>query len=186
MYVDSAFAFLCIHHGLGCHARDLREKQLISLSKVRSPLISALKVTSNEKADTFTKALFMFDQTFIPAIAMIKMSVLQLYLRIFPVRFIKIGSSILTMTIMLWALVSHVMITLECVPPKKIWLKYLPGSCVPFDHILIGLGVPNLTTDIFLMLLPIKPICELHVTKARKLYISFVFLTGSLLVKSLT
>lgn len=105
-----------------------------------------------------------------------------MYRRIFPIRSVQIGSIILGGAVMAWLVSALLVAVLQCNPPAKMWDDTIPGFCLDPLAVLVGPGVPNILTDIFILALPVKPILDLHVSFGRKMLIVFTFLTGFLWV----
>lgn len=103
-----------------------------------------------------------------------------MYRRIFPVKVVEVGSIILGIMVLAWAISSYFIAVLQCNPPAKLWNQSMPGFCLDPFAVLIGPGVPNFITDILILALPVKSILRLRVSHGRKVLIIFTFLTGFL------
>lgn len=105
---------------------------------------------------------------------------LLMYCRIFPIRSVAIGSWILAGISIAWAISIIMVSVFQCTPIEKAWNTTLPGHCIDLKKSFIGNGVPNMLTDIAILLLPLKEVWNLQSTRLQKVQLSFVFLLGSL------
>ncbi|KAL2860653.1 hypothetical protein BJX68DRAFT_261576 [Aspergillus pseudodeflectus] len=128
------------------------------------------------------KILYAFEPVYITAVAIIKFSVLLMYNRIFPVRYIRIGSYILGGITLSWLISVDLVAIFQCTPIGKAWNKLLPGHCIDLKAALIGNGVPNFVTDICILALPVRCIWNLQAGMWQRISIIAVFLSGSFVV----
>jgi hypothetical protein len=122
---------------------------------------------------------------FFITLALIKWSVLAMYYRIFPTRFMRWGYIVLgSMTAMWWGAVMLVTV-FQCIPVHKMWDLATPGHCVNANVFYISTnGVPNIVTDVLILLLPMYELYKLHVSRAQKIAIAASFLAGWIVVIS--
>lgn len=116
------------------------------------------------------------------AVVLPKMSILCLYLRIFvrkPQR--------ITCYVLMGVLITHMISTVfaatfECTPVAHLWDKTIAGHC--FDAVAFYriASLPNIITDVIMLFLPMPMIWHLKLSTARRISLTFVFLTGSMLV----
>ncbi|KAL4873643.1 hypothetical protein BDV12DRAFT_192085 [Aspergillus spectabilis] len=130
----------------------------------------------------FFKLLYIFEPIYITTVAIIKFSVLLMYNRIFPVRSIRIGSYILGGITLAWLIAVDLVAIFQCTPVKKAWNQQLPGTCIDLKAALIGNGVPNFITDIFILALPGRSIWKLQASLWQRVSVIAVFLSGSFVV----
>ncbi|KAL3464457.1 hypothetical protein BJX64DRAFT_286582 [Aspergillus heterothallicus] len=129
----------------------------------------------------FFKLLYAFEPVYITAVAIIKFSVLLMYNRIFPVRYIRIGSYILGGITLAWLIAVDLVAIFQCTPINKAWHQTtVPGHCIDLKAALIGNGVPNFVTDICILALPCRCIWKLQAGLWQRISVIAVFLTGSL------
>jgi hypothetical protein len=129
-----------------------------------------------------SQILYAFEPVYITAVAVIKFSVLLMYNRIFPVRYIRIGSYILGGITLSWLISVDLVAIFQGTPIGKAWNKLLPGHCIDLKAALIGNGVPNFVTDICILALPVRCIWNLQAGMWQRISIIAVFLSGSLYV----
>ncbi|KAJ6035727.1 hypothetical protein N7540_000006 [Penicillium herquei] len=109
-----------------------------------------------------TLLLYVFEPIYITTAGIIKFSVLLMYYRIFPVRYIKIGGYILGGLTLAWVISIDLLAIFQCTPVTKAFDRALPGHCINLKGALIGNGAPNFITDIFILALPAKLIWGLQ------------------------
>lgn len=123
-------------------------------------------------------------------IATIKISVLAMYYRIFPTKFIKWGFIGLGGFTAAWWLVVALVTIFQCSPIRAAWVLTLQPSvnpsskCIDNNAFFIGNGVPNIVTDLCIMVLPLREVYKLHIRTSQKIALGGVFLLGALVIVS--
>ncbi|KAL2059929.1 hypothetical protein VTL71DRAFT_10084 [Oculimacula yallundae] len=161
-FLFAAFAacVIGIHYGLGMHTGALEVPQIIS----------------------YAKSLIAFECLYVTCICFTKLALLLMYLRIFPVRSIRIGAYVLGGLSIAWC-ISIIMVSIfQCTPIEKTWNDSLPGFCINLKGSFIGNAIPNILTDVAILALPMQQVWSLHTSTIQKLQISFVFLLGSFVI----
>lgn len=120
---------------------------------------------------------------FSPAMALVKISILLLVLRIFcpakrdPYYWVLQGLNILnTLFYGAYFIIPFVL----CSPRKKIWESQTPGKCLQLFDLYIASAAFNVFSDIAMYSAPLYKIWHLQMSKGRKLGMSAVFATGVL------
>jgi hypothetical protein len=132
----------------------------------------------------FPQLVYAFEPLYITTAGIIKISVLLMYHRIFPVRYVRIGGLILAAITLAWVISIDLLAIFQCTPIAKAYNPTLPGHCISLKGALIGNGVPNFVVDIFILALPSKLIWGLQASIWQRVSVIAVFLTGSLYVLS--
>ena len=70
----------------------------------------------------------------------------------------------------------------ECTPRARIWNKTVHGSCIDIPSLFTASGFFNTMTDFIILLVPIKAVWTLQVSKKRRLGVVLVFTIGFLCV----
>lgn len=65
-----------------------------------------------------------------------------------------------------------------CSPMAKLWNPTLDGSCIPLIPFYYGLQIPNIVTDLLIIVLPIREILILELSPKLKIGASAMFLLG--------
>ncbi|KAJ5087126.1 hypothetical protein N7456_010742 [Penicillium angulare] len=158
--VVAAVNLACVQYGMGKHTDTI-------------PLSDEL---------TYFKLLYVFEPIYITTAGIIKLSVLLMYYRIFPVRYVKIGGYILGALTLAWVIAIDLLAIFQCNPVSKAFNRTLPGQCINLKGALIGNGAPNFITDIFILALPARLIWGLQASMWQRVSVICVFLTGSFVV----
>ncbi len=72
--------------------------------------------------------------------------------------------------------------TFECTPLAHLWDKTIAGHCFNAVAFYRLASLPNIITDVLMLCLPMPMIWQLKLSTARKISLTFVFLTGSMSV----
>ena len=157
--------------------------QYARISTCKAPRMDAFrKFESNENCNQ--KVALVIDLLYGPIVFCIKLSLFLLYHRLFAVHqwmrylvYLGIGSMGVVY------LVCMILFGYLCIPrPGETWIEAALSSRyhTQFDLISYVLGPFNLLSDLFLLLLPLPPIYQLHMPLRKRIAIAGIFLTGSL------
>lgn len=142
--------------------------------------LAAVLLYHPTKFESWAKTLYALDWLYLTSVALPKISVLCLYLRIFTSR-----GARLTCHVLLWFVVATwlayiIAANFQCTPFKFQWDKKIPGGhCFDIGAYYKSTSVPNIVTDLVILVLPVPTVVNLKATMTRKLGLSFVFLVGS-------
>ncbi|KAJ5543393.1 hypothetical protein N7535_005821 [Penicillium sp. DV-2018c] len=113
-------------------------------------------------------------------IAFIKFSILALYKRLFAIRYMNIAVNIMFGFVSLWVVGVYTAGALLCIPVNKFWDPSVPGACLDAAKFYYGLQIPNILSDLIILVMPMKVVWSLPIAKTQKLLLSGVFLVGGL------
>ena len=68
--------------------------------------------------------------------------------------------------------------TFNCTPVDKYWKPELSGTCIDIYDGFLGTAIPNVITDIFLLLLPLPMLWRLYISWRSKIGLILVFFSG--------
>jgi hypothetical protein len=110
-----------------------------------------------------------------------KLSILYLYVQVFPYRWV-VWSSYVTMSIIVaWTIATILAGCLVCQPFAFNWDKTIPdGSCGDQVTSFTVTGIINLITDVMVLLLPMRPLYRLQMAMYKKMTFITVFGLGAL------
>ncbi|KAH6973233.1 hypothetical protein EDB80DRAFT_596024 [Ilyonectria destructans] len=159
VFVLGALNYSAIAHGLGKHVDTLPTHDVI----------------------TFFKILLAFECVYITAVMVIKLSILQMYMRIFGFasRMFRVSAIIVAGIVVAWWISIFAVCIFQCNPIRKAWLPWVEGTCINLKGSFIGNAIPNILTDIVMLCMPIRQVWEMQVALAQKLSLCFMFLLGS-------
>ncbi|BCS04486.1 putative integral membrane protein Pth11-like [Aspergillus luchuensis] len=149
---------ILLWNGLGCHINMIPQKNLTVYFKIGW-------------SNSFVYTL---------CVMFIKLSILAVYKRLFAARSMKIAANVVAVIVVLWAVSISIGGVLNCVPVQKFWDRPVPGHCVNTVGYYYGQQIPNILTDVVLLIMPLKSVWELPISKTQRLLLSGVFLVGIL------
>ena len=109
-----------------------------------------------------------------------KISLLCLYRRIFAVQSFKRMSLLVGLLVVLWWLAATLANIFSCRPAELLWDLSLEGRCFNFNLFWFSIGIIETIIDIIILLLPIKMVMGLQMSRRNKIVLSLVFLLGGL------
>lgn len=115
------------------------------------------------------------------SVAFPKLSVLAMYLRFFITRPYRV-ISYLTGAVIVAAAIAGVITSLSsCRPFSARWdMERLDTSCINVVRFWQGMSVPNIATDLVILILPMPVIWQLKLPKSQKIALTGVLILGSL------
>lgn len=115
------------------------------------------------------------------AVAFPKLSILALYLRIFTEKRYRITTWVLAAIISATAIAVSLTAIFQCSPVSYAWDKSIPGgTCINLALFYVCCSIPNVITDVAILLLPIPMIFKLHTNQSQKVGLSLIFLLGTM------
>lgn len=159
---------------IGYHMASLTQTQILALNEVRSPR----KFSGKQPSDP-QKALTAAEVLRNTANSCVKLSVLHLYLTIFPTRHLRYA--ILTVMIVVtcyWA-ISLLRMVFICHPVAYEWNKNIEGgTCLNTTAAYYSVSAINLGLDLVIIILPMPILWTLQMPIAKKVAISIIFGMG--------
>lgn len=112
-------------------------------------------------------------------IAFIKFSILTFYLRLFPISKFRIATyALIGITAIWWVPVALISI-LGCTPIEYNWDRTQPGGhCIDARKFILANAIPNIVTDLIILLLPLPVIWHLQLHFKKKLAVSAILSLG--------
>ncbi|KEF54305.1 uncharacterized protein A1O9_09471 [Exophiala aquamarina CBS 119918] len=109
---------------------------------------------------------------------MTKISLVLLYLRIFPSRIFKMISWGVIAFVICYCTAAVCTSIWQCDPIEKAWRKTLPGHCIKIGILWYVNSVFTLLADLMLIILPMNQIVRLKLPLSQKIGLAFVFSLG--------
>lgn len=115
------------------------------------------------------------------AVAIPKLCVVLLYLRVFTDKRERIAAKVLIAVVLATWVSFNIALMFQCRPVAFNWDKSIPGGTC-FDVVTFGesSSVPNIVTDVAILVLPIRTVMALKISVGRKAGLMFIFITGSI------
>ena len=110
-----------------------------------------------------------------------KISVLLVYLRIFPNKQFRHVVYGLSTFLALHGILFFLLTTLQCLPVDSIWDRYITDRrCMDATAIAYSSGILSIIEDVAILILPIRQIWKLNIHRRRRLTLLALFSLGSL------
>ena len=121
---------------------------------------------------------------YLTCVTLPKVSIVLLYLRIFDSdRHVRNASWMVMAAVLIWMVAGYVICVTSCQPFPFRWDKTIPGGqCADLIAVYRFTSIPNILTDLAILILPIAPLYRLQMKPIRKVGLMIVILTGSLQV----
>ncbi|KAH8655215.1 hypothetical protein BX600DRAFT_469307 [Xylariales sp. PMI_506] len=119
---------------------------------------------------------------YVTNVNMYKISLLFLYVRIFPIRTIRLGSYICGGLSTAWNLACIFAATFQCTPREKLWMPWVSGTCINIFLAQLCISIPSILCDIAILCLPLPQIWRLKTNIVQRVSLLFIFSLGSYVV----
>jgi len=139
-----------------------------------------LEAHAPQKLTIWGKYLVALSVLYFAAVNIPKIAILILYGRLFPNRSTRIIIKAL-LVVLISLTISNVVADLAaCRPFKANWETNLPGArCIDKEAFFIWGSIPNIITDVVMLVLPMPMVWKLHTSKRIKLGLTITFAVGS-------
>ncbi|KAK3315595.1 hypothetical protein B0H66DRAFT_642786 [Apodospora peruviana] len=134
----------------------------------------------------FTRFIYAQEILIPLSVTLTKLSILAMYVRTFPSRFMKLSCKVVGILTLIWCAGVIFPSIFQCVPVKKAWDPFVPGTCntAISDWISWQDSIPEFASTVIVFALPIYEVWRLCASVRTKLAISAVFIVASLSVVS--
>ncbi|KAJ3578504.1 hypothetical protein NPX13_g2060 [Xylaria arbuscula] len=166
---------LLVHHGLGALVIVAFLQWGVGFDL--PVLLSAAPWASVEQL----KLMFITTVLYGTASTSIRLSVIIFFLRIFPTPIVKRGAYALTVLCIAWFITVEGLYLGMCRPIAYMWDSSIKGgTCLDVKWGIIIPAIFNVIIDAATVLLPIREVMKLHLSKEKKLFIIGIFCIGGL------
>lgn len=118
---------------------------------------------------------------YISSFTLPKLSILFLYLQVFsPSKRTRYTTYALIGVVVATWIAETLTSAFQCTPVPLVWDHTIHGHCVDRIKMFQYYSIPNIVTDVAMLILPIPTIWTLKMSKLQKMAIIFTFLLGSL------
>lgn len=142
---------------------------------------SDLTLMTPSQMDHYFRHLFIQEHLFGLCNTVIKLSILVLYRRIFPIYSFKRLTWIPIMMSIVWYIVLVLLLIFQCHPIHAAWtmaLKVTTAKCMRAGGLLVGTGIANIVIDLIILALPVYMVRKSGLGTAKKASILCIFLLG--------
>ena len=141
---------------------------------------AALEQVDPGRPTVYYKYLLVVSFYYFFMVAIPKLAILALYLRLFTLRPYRITVYVLAAIVAATGIVCPIMSLNLCRPFEFNWNRMIPGGECWDEQAFYRWGsLPNVLTDIAMLVLPLPIVWRLHTSKKLKLGLTLTFLTGS-------
>ncbi|KAM0794239.1 hypothetical protein BDR22DRAFT_776243, partial [Usnea florida] len=142
--------------------------------------LPALELTDPSKVVKWAKFLIAAEWIYLAAAVLPKLAILSMYLRIFTARSYRMSVYVLAAVLIMTFLAGGLTGSLGCQPLAFFWNPTIPGGhCININAFFRWISLPNILTDIAMLVLPQPLIWTLQITRRQKIGLTVTFLTGS-------
>ena len=143
--------------------------------------VTYLEEVDAGKVVAFSKYLVAISILYFASVNLPKFAILTLYRQLFPNKGIRIVVYTTAAGLVALTVTNIVALFLACRPFAANWDPKLPGAhCFDKEALFRWGSVPNIITDIILLILPVKVVWNLHTTNRLKAGLTLTFAVGSL------
>ncbi|GAM90031.1 hypothetical protein ANO11243_080710 [Dothideomycetidae sp. 11243] len=114
------------------------------------------------------------------SIAVWKTALLLVFLRIFTLGYERVVTYVMLGIVLATSVAGTLVCLTECIPLNKLWNPSVPGTCVNLSAFYRYIGMPNIVSDVVMLLLPLRSIWKLNMPLRDKTGVLLTLLTGSL------
>jgi hypothetical protein len=126
------------------------------------------------------KGIMIQEVLYPAAVAFPKLSIVLLYLHILTDKYERIAAKILVFVIFATWLSFSVAVMFQCMPFAFNWDKTIPGGrCFNVQLFANSSSIPNIATDLAVLVLPLRTVWSLKISVARRVGLLLIFITGS-------
>jgi hypothetical protein len=161
--------------GFGKHIWDLADGGLLDILRSRNfPCLTT--------KDIFNSWLvYVAESFYVVTLASTKISVLLLYLRIFPHEPFRYAASATIGMIALSTVVIFFMTVFSCHPVAFFWNRDIGGgTCININKLAYANSAMSIIQDLLIVALPLPVLVKLNMGKKKKIGVGFMFTVGSL------
>lgn len=163
------------NEGFGQHLWDLTDGGLLKILRSRKP-------TYYSTRDVFNSgSVYIAESFYVVTLATTKISVLLLYLRIFPHKSVRypviatIGMIAISTTIIFF------MTVFSCHPVTFFWNRDIRGgTCINVNKLAYANSAMSIIQDLLIVALPLPVLAKLNMGRKKKIGVGFMFAVGSL------
>ncbi|KAI0901062.1 hypothetical protein F4806DRAFT_180076 [Annulohypoxylon nitens] len=152
---------------------------LMVIEEARIGQIQPVTLSNRRKVLKISFASGMFYGT---GFTLIKLSIILLYRQLFPTKFIRVSTAILTFSIIGWGFGLVFATIFTCQPIHGFWDIDIPSKCINTKWFCVGNGIPNMIIDACLLCLPVREVIRLQLSCRSKIAISSLFILGGFVI----
>lgn len=172
-----------IKYGFGKHVETLSPATLETFLKVRALFQYPYQFFDPRSPETFSQPYQIFyaaEMFYVYNITAIKITILLLYVSVFPGKGFAIAARMIAAVCCGWATACLFGAIFTCTPVRGFWDHSIPSKCLNSSKFFIGNAAPNIATDVAILCLPMRELWRLQMSTRTKIAVSGFFLAGGL------
>ncbi|KAK8128794.1 hypothetical protein PG984_009902, partial [Apiospora sp. TS-2023a] len=188
-YYSMSLIFLLVANGFGKDIWTLDQPRINNVVLVsHCPAVlkrgySASQTTKPANTSVFPQWTWISEITYVPAIGLTKICILFFYLRVFPSRGFRYACFGTIAFVVAFSIATFVTTIFSCSPVDfvyKGWAGDSKGTCININAFWFSQATINITTDLWIMILPITQIKKLDLERKKKIFLCIMFCVGLL------
>ncbi|RDW93381.1 CFEM domain-containing protein [Aspergillus mulundensis] len=136
---------------------------------------------SFQEITDFLHIYFAIESLYLASIALTKISMLLLYLRLFPARPIQLATKITLLLTTAWGIAMLLANVFACQPINYMWLRWdeeHEGKCIDHEAVMAIHAILNIVFDVLIITLPMPTLLKLNMSVRKKVGVIFMFAVG--------
>ena len=136
---------------------------------------------------SWQKSAIAVEVIYCTAVVFPKLSILALYLRLFPTQKVyRYVAYAMMVIISANGIAGDVTSLLSCRPLSMRWDQNIKGECINVSNYWRFISLANIITDLAMLVFPLPHVWQLKTSRSQKISLTVLFLTGSLWVSPLS
>ena len=132
-----------------------------------------------EQVTAYMKVLYAFEISWTFTVPVIKLSLLLLFNRIFPIKAVRYATYVVGFFVVTWLLWAGIATIAQCTPTNYFWNREILGHCINNNAFYISAGAVNVFTNFAIIAIPVPIIWRLQkISLGQKLGFIFIFTLG--------
>jgi hypothetical protein len=136
-----------------------------------------------DKISPYGKYFFWIENLYFASMAVLKLSFLFFFKRIFPGRTIQTVISVTVIVTVMWGIASVIAGIFQCSPVSYSWTSWdgtKSGTCVSINGLIWSHAVLNIAIDLWLLAIPLSQLVHLQLSWSKKCGVILMFCLGTL------
>ncbi|KAI9697469.1 MAG: hypothetical protein M1820_007804 [Bogoriella megaspora] len=155
-------------------------QNIFSAQFVRAGQGAHLVTILRENPSEYFKQLYFQFVIYPPSLVFFKIAMLFFYVRLFPLRWIKLTTWALGFAICIWCMVIEFLVIFQCKPIHRVWNRDIPGTCLSREPLFLAQSIPTIIFDVIILGLAVPLICGVKLPQSSKLALIGIFMMGGL------
>ncbi|KAF2730968.1 hypothetical protein EJ04DRAFT_579458 [Polyplosphaeria fusca] len=133
------------------------------------------------EVDQLSKILKLFyiaQCTYVVILGLIKVSIVLLYLQIFPSRKFKFVATLILVLVVVSTIIVCLLTIFACTPIRSFWDRTVEGRCIDITALAYANSGAAIVQDLTILVMPLPMVWALNIERHRKIAMGFMFSVG--------